>query len=453
MNTKVYEDLAIKGSGPKKLANQFIADYFKGEQIEYPINPFGILKKLKIKFLFRDFNNAEGIYIPAKSKKDFPIIGFNKNRPIQRQRFTAAHELCHHLKDSTKQFICISNENSSIEKYADDFAAELLMPTEEFRKQVNNYVHQGMIKDEDILKIAQYFGVSYEACYRKIVYEISDYRKPSYKEIKKHIDSFRPSKQKLKLKLYDTVLYEQLFDAISDIFNVPVDKFSCEVFKSEYIYYDSRMEGIKIEREKASDIVTDLRLNKQDSKFCNETNQNIVELAGLTFMYDYVFKNANSNISVYDSKELNKLLYSTAPYPESAGQYRNSNTYVKEAKFETIDYSNIAEEMMYLGNDVDDLINNSKSSINDYIKLVIHVHHRMTIIHPFRDGNGRTCRCFSNMLLLRRKLPPIFFPHKLKDEYKKALKIADIENIYDPLYEVFYKAMLNSFTILTDNIH
>lgn len=126
---------------------------------------------------------------------------------------------------------------------------------------------------------------------------------------------------------------------------------------------------------------------------------------------------------------------------------------MKKAKFKTIDYSNVATEMMCLGKVVDDLIGNSELSISDYIESVVRIHHKMTIIHPFKDGNGRTSRSFSNMLLLRKKLPPIFFPNKLKDEYKKTLKIADTENIYDPLYEVFYKSMLNSFAILTDNIH
>ncbi len=453
MNIKVYEDLANKGCDPKELANQFLEDYFKGKQIAYPINPFDILKHLKIKFTFRPFNNAEGIYIPAKSKHDFPIVGFNLNKSIQRQRFTAAHELCHHLKDSTKQFICISDENNAIEKYANKFAAELLMPTEEFIKQVNNYINHEKIKEEDILRIAQYFGVSYEACYRKIVYDINDYKKLEYVELKKQINEFGPNKQKIKLNLYDTLLYEQLFESISDIFNVPVNNFSCEVFKSEYVYFDSRMEGIKIERERAGDIVADLRLYKQNSKFCSETNQSIVELAGLTFMYDYTFENANSDISIYDCKKLNELLYCTAPHPENAGQYRNSNTYVKDAKFETIDYQDIPKEMMLLGNEVDNLLSNSKLSINEYIKSIIQIHHKMTIIHPFKDGNGRTCRSFSNMLLLRRNLPPIFFSYNSKDEYKKALKIADIDGDYNPLYEVFYKAMLNSFTILTDSIH
>lgn len=154
-------------------------------------------------------------------------------------------------------------------------------------------------------------------------------KKPKYSDFKKQINNFGPSKQKIKLNLYDNALYKQLFDSFSDIFNIPVDKFSCEVFKSEYIYFDSRMEGIKEKREKAGDIVTNLRLNKQNSKFCCDTNQNVVELAGLTFMYDCAFENTNSYISVYDSKKLNELLYSSAPHPKNAGQYKNSNTYEK----------------------------------------------------------------------------------------------------------------------------
>ncbi len=33
---------------------------------------------------------------------DIPMAGINYKRKITRQRFTAAHELCHHLKDCRK---------------------------------------------------------------------------------------------------------------------------------------------------------------------------------------------------------------------------------------------------------------------------------------------------------------------------------------------------------------
>lgn len=451
MNIKVYEDLAMKGNSPENLAHEFLKGYFKKKEIVYPINPFDMLKNAKVNFILRDFSNAEGIYIPAQSKRDFAIVGININRPIQRQRFTAAHELCHHLKDSHRNFICNTGANEPIEKYADRFASELLMPIDELRKQVSIYAQEGCIEDIDVLKISHYFGVSYEACYRKIVYDIAQSR-ISYSQLKRNIAELKVNKEKKKNKLFDTKLYEQLLDSISDEFNIKPSKFACERFKSEYVFYDSRMEGVKIEKEEAGDIVADLRLHKQESKYCLETNKNIIEIAGLTFMYDYAFEKAKDDISIYDTKELNKLLYSTAPHPECTGNYRQSNTLVEGAKFETVDYNDIPKEMMYLGKDIDNLLENNNLSCSEYIEMVVRLHHRMTVIHPFSDGNGRTSRSFSNMLLLRRDIPPIFFTDESKNNYKKSLKLVDTENIYDSLYEDFYKSILKSFALLTKNI-
>lgn len=452
MNIKVYKDLANKGNSPRELAQTFLKDYYKKTDIVYPINPFQMLKDLKIYFVFRDFSKAEGIYIPAKSRKDIAIVGININRPIQRQRFTAAHELCHHLKDSTTNYICQIGDDKKTEKYANNFAAELLMPINDFRKKVSEYIYDGEIEDFDILKVANYFGVSYEACLRRI-FEIFLNKTPSYNEIKKLIDDFKPNKQKEKLKLYDYPLYKQIIDSIADEFTIKTDKFTCEVFKSEYIFYDSRMEGINVDKQKAGDIIADLRLYKQNSKYCKETNQNIIELAGLSFMYDYVFEHTNDDISIYTSKELNKLLYSTAPHPENTGEYRKSNTLVEGAKFETIDYHNIPAEMMYLGSEIDNILYDNESNTSDYIEKIIRLHHRLTIVHPFQDGNGRTSRSLCNMLLLRRNIPPVFFTNENKKEYKDSLRIADTEKIYEPLYESFFKSIIKSFALLTDSIH
>ena len=44
-----------------------------------------------------EFENLEGIYLVPEGEKDLPVVGINYKRKITRQRFTAAHELCHHL--------------------------------------------------------------------------------------------------------------------------------------------------------------------------------------------------------------------------------------------------------------------------------------------------------------------------------------------------------------------
>ena len=134
-------------------------------------------------------------------------------------------------------------------------------------------------------------------------------------------------------------------DVIGDNFKLKPTEYACQKFKTEYVFHDSRLEGVDIELETAAAIVTDLRLYKQESEYCKEENQNIIEVAGLTFAYDYVFRESETALSIYDAKHLNEMLFCTAPCPEYGGRYRESNTLVLGAKFETVDYQKIPEEM------------------------------------------------------------------------------------------------------------
>ena len=221
--------------------------------------------------------------------------------------------------------------------------------------------------------------------------------------------------------------------------------------KSTTLRMIAGLEGIDIDMEMAAAIVMDLRFHKQDSPYCREENQNIVEVAGLTFAYDYAFREAESEISIYDAKHLNEQLFSTAPCSEYGGRYRESNTLVLGAKFETIDYRKIPEEMYFLDKEIKTLMDEYEElPLSKYVERVIQIHHRMTVIHAFRDGNGRTTRAFANMLLLKRNVSPVFFRDKEKDEYKEALKVADLSGQYDMLYERFFKSILSSFAALSD---
>ena len=53
-------------------------------------------------------------------------------------------------------------------------------------------------------------------------------------------------------------------------------------------------------------------------------------------------------------------------------------------------------------------------TISEYIERVVQFHHRLTVIHAFRDGNGRTSRAFANMMLMKRHISPVFFKNKEK---------------------------------------
>lgn len=88
----------IKGMSPEQLANA-VLDQVSSSKISLPIDPFQIMHEYGIVYQFMDFKKLEGIYIVPEDENDTPIVGININRPITRQRFTAAHELCHHIKD------------------------------------------------------------------------------------------------------------------------------------------------------------------------------------------------------------------------------------------------------------------------------------------------------------------------------------------------------------------
>ena len=58
-------------------------------------------------------------------------------------------------------------------------------------------------------------------------------------------------------------------------------------------------------------------------------------------------------------------------------------------------------------------------------ELAALMHAKLTWIHPFEDGNGRTARTIMNFILMRKSFPMFFIPFEKKEEYYKSLDIAD----------------------------
>lgn len=53
------------------------------------------------------------------------------------------------------------------------------------------------------------------------------------------------------------------------------------------------------------------------------------------------------------------------------------------------------------------------------------VHAKLTWIHPFEDGNGRTARTIMNFILMKKGFPMFFIPFEKREKYYQALEIAD----------------------------
>ena len=58
-------------------------------------------------------------------------------------------------------------------------------------------------------------------------------------------------------------------------------------------------------------------------------------------------------------------------------------------------------------------------------ELAALIHAKLTWIHPFEDGNGRTARTIMNFILMKKKFPMFFIPFEKREEYYQSLDIAD----------------------------
>lgn len=70
-------------------------------------------------------------------------------------------------------------------------------------------------------------------------------------------------------------------------------------------------------------------------------------------------------------------------------------------------------------------------------------HYRLTAIHPFADGNGRTARLLMNLLLLRGGYPPVAVRLEDRRAYLDALERASLGEDFGP-YDAFMHGRLDA---------
>ena len=132
----------------------------------FPVDPVSIASKLGIKVLETDLpDNVSGAIFKDKEKD--PVIVVHHEDSDQRKRFSCAHEIGHFIyrlkneeNDGEYDYVDLRGERSRTglnkeEIFANQFAATLLMPENEFLNLVK--------KGKDSVLISLYFGVSPQA--------------------------------------------------------------------------------------------------------------------------------------------------------------------------------------------------------------------------------------------------------------------------------------------------
>lgn len=68
-------------------------------------------------------------------------------------------------------------------------------------------------------------------------------------------------------------------------------------------------------------------------------------------------------------------------------------------------------------------------------------HYRLTAIHPFSDGNGRTARLLMNLILIRGGYPPVAVRPKDRATYIDALETASLKDDLAPFQQLLHERL------------
>ncbi len=145
---------------------------FFGEDVYSQVDIFSLLSSVEdITVVFYPMSNrVSGMCIRDEKNK---IIGINSKQTLGRQRFAAAHELCHlYYHNAITGMVCIKEENEKkidpLEKEANLFASFFLAPYE----ALNSFIKKNVDKEleiKDIVKIEQFFNLSRQAILWRLI--------------------------------------------------------------------------------------------------------------------------------------------------------------------------------------------------------------------------------------------------------------------------------------------
>jgi len=176
-----------------------------------------------------------------------------------------------------------------------------------------------------------------------------------------------------------------------------------------------------------------------------------------------VYAKSHKIINIKTASDIHKEIFRIA-WPEIAGKYRNEELKISFSKHLPPHFSKVSELMhkanfefkerleklkevegiLFMGDKpTDEIIHH----IDDIVSCAAWVHHLITYIHPFREGNGRTARLTANLILERYGLVGISIKieKENKNIYRQALSQIDTMEDYEPLKSIIYEGLLERY--------
>ncbi len=179
------------------------------------------------------------------------------------------------------------------------------------------------------------------------------------------------------------------------------------------------------------------------------------------FVRDYA--RSHEPIMVETICEIHNHIFAQA-IPEIAGQYRTEDIVIKDSSYIPPHHWLVRELMHTFGEEIQEKIQSIGpiegrlmstdepddevlSGIENTVHMAAWIHHKVTWIHPFINGNGRTARLSANLILERCGLIGISvkIEKENKNRYRQALSQIDQRWDYEPLMDLLFEGIFDRY--------
>ena len=219
-----------------------------------------------------------------------------------------------------------------------------------------------------------------------------------------------------------------------------LDKLKNQLLISQ-VYHSNAIEGNKLSLRETELILNGMVVNERPLK-------DELEAKSLANATEYLYKliDGREPLTKRTILELHGLIMQNIPAIK-AGSFRQDDVTIKGSEHTPPSFLDVE---IY----IDELFQwmNRNSHKHHPLVMCAILHHWLTWIHPFSDGNGRVSRLFLNFFLLQKGYPEIVIKISERDKYYNALISADKGNISD-LVELFTDNIRSTINIYEELVN
>jgi fido (protein-threonine AMPylation protein) len=228
-------------------------------------------------------------------------------------------------------------------------------------------------------------------------------------------------------------------------------------FRLDWNYHSNAIEGNSLTKEETRSVmVNNITVDGKPIK-------DVLEMKGHDQVVLDLLKIGKGELKLSEKRiqEVHKVIIheDDIEQQKKIGKWKTVNNYLynyKNERFNFTPHDEVPEEMHKLINWLNtqiDWLQNKKNTALHPALIAFQFHLKYVSIHPFHDGNGRTARIFTNLILISFGYPPII--NKLNEKTAYGQYLADIQGYggEPDLYFAFMcKKLLHSQTLVLNAI-